>query len=1562
MSEMTTIPKAELSNLEERANKLAADKSSLQLIIRLMNRMSAVPGLDHTVENMLRNVLDVIGGANLSLYYIIDHDLYYADVYGEKKKLDHVADSLVKKVFESREPIEAEHEFGDTRMMTSEFSKTYTWVVPLLVGPELIGVFKMENLNIAMRELGQHLPTFFSYAALVLKNEILGHTRLKKAYDDLAQEMAVRQQAEEVLRRTNEALEERVAERTAELRNANAQLRENEQQIRLLLDESEQSRRALLSILENEKQVETALKEQYFTLRSIIDSANALVFSVDRQYRYTSFNQGHAAVMKALYGAEIETGHSLLDYMTVPEDRETAKCNLDRVLAGEQLVEEAYSGEELRSRQYFQVSHSPIKTEEAEVIGVAVLAQDMTERKRAEEALRESELRYREVFDNSSECIFLLDVTADGRFKFAGFNPAEEKAVGFSNAEVSGKFIEEAVPAELAQQIIANYRRCVEAGTIINYDEKLDLPAGHQYFHTTLIPVRSADGNIYRLIGVARDITEQKRAERGLQRSNDLLRAIIEAAPTAIIGLDLDGNVQTVWNPAAEKMLGWSAQEVMGRPLPSVPAERQEEFRRFREMIRSGLTLDGIEARRQRRDGSPIDYSIYASPLYDAEGRITGNIAVLVDITERKKAEMQIRASEQLFRALVENSPDFIARYDREFRRIYVNPAIQKLFGQPVEHVLNKTPADQSPLYAPQVYIEQLRQVIETAAERAVEMPFRTPQGEMHWGHMRFVPEFGADGQVASVLAIGRDIHEIKENEQRFRMLAENFPDFVVRFDRDCRLTYVNPAVEKAFGLPVDAFIGKTLPELPQRHNPEQNDALMALIRRAFDEGVANDTEAYWDTQMGQRTFEIRHVPEKDATGNVVTVLGIAHDITERKRAEQERLAHLRFMESMDRINRAIQGTNDLEQMLNDVLDVVLSIFECDRAWLVYPCDPDAPSFRVPVEVTRPEYPGANVQGIDVPMFPDLAQNLREALESDDPLVYIAGTERPINKVTAEQFGVQSQILICVYPKLDKPWVFGLHQCSYPRVWTPQEERLFQEIGRRLADALTSLLAYRDLQESERRYREVFDNVSDSLFVFDVTAEGYFRFAGINAAAEKLSGVSSADAYGKFIEEVVRPEVVAHSLPYFRRCLERGEPLRYEEEYNSLPLGRRYLDTTLIPVRNNAGAISRLITFNRDITERKQAESHLDKLAAISPGLMGTFHLKPDGTVCMPYTSPGIWNLYGLHSEDVAQDASELLARTHPDDVNRVNESIAESARTMNLWNVEFRVLHPTRGEVWLEGHTMPEPHPDGGIIWYGFVLDITERKRAEEEIRQLNQELEQRVAERTAQLEAANKELEAFAYSVSHDLRAPLRHIDGFLELLQKRTAAALDERSRHYMVTIADSAKRMGILIDDLLAFSRMGRNELSKTQVDLGVLVQEVIREIEPETHGRAIHWRIAALPTVTGDRAMLRLALVNLISNALKFTRGRAQAEIEIGCQPGRETEIVVFVRDNGVGFDMNYAGKLFGVFQRLHRADEFEGTGIGLANVRRIITRHGGRTWAEGQINQGATFYFSLPQT
>jgi signal transduction histidine kinase len=263
-------------------------------------------------------------------------------------------------------------------------------------------------------------------------------------------------------------------------------------------------------------------------------------------------------------------------------------------------------------------------------------------------------------------------------------------------------------------------------------------------------------------------------------------------------------------------------------------------------------------------------------------------------------------------------------------------------------------------------------------------------------------------------------------------------------------------------------------------------------------------------------------------------------------------------------------------------------------------------------------------------------------------------------------------------------------------------------------------------------------------------------------------------------------------------------------------------------------------------------------------------------------------------------------------------------------------------------------------VSWFSTI-----RRRVEEDLRQARDKLEalnQDLARRSAELEASNKELEAFAYSISHDLRAPLRHMAGFGELLRNSAAASLNEKGRRYVTVILEAANRMGTLIDDLLAFSRISRAEAHYSTVSLEQIVQEAIAEVRQDANERRIVWKIDSLPDWSGDRSMLRLAMVNLISNAVKFTRARSQAEIEIGCTDYKNDHVVLFVRDNGVGFDMKYSNKLFGVFQRLHPQEAFEGTGIGLATVQRIIHRHGGRVWAEGKVEGGATFYFSLSRT
>jgi len=337
------------------------------------------------------------------------------------------------------------------------------------------------------------------------------------------------------------------------------------------------------------------------------------------------------------------------------------------------------------------------------------------------------------------------------------------------------------------------------------------------------------------------------------------------------------------------------------------------------------------------------------------------------------------------------------------------------------------------------------------------------------------------------------------------------------------------------------------------------------------------------------------------------------------------------------------------------------------------------------------------------------------------------------------------------------------------------------------------------------------------------------------------------------------------------------------------------------------------------------------------------------------YWNRGAEELYGFPAgEAVGKCSRDLLRTVLPQPMDTISAQLLRNGR----WEGELKHVKADGTEVLVSSRwslRRDDQNQPSAVLETNN--DITERKRREEEIRSLNQEL----GRRSLALEVSNKELEAFAYSVSHDLRAPLRHMVGFAELLQKAASTRLDDKSQRYMRIILDAAKRMGTLIDDLLAFSRIGRAETQKTPVNLDQLVKEALSEVQLETAGRDIAWHIDKLPVCFGDRSMLRLVLVNLLSNAVKFTRPRSKAEIAVGWSPGDTDEVVIFVRDNGAGFDMKYVDKLFGVFQRLHHVDAFEGTGIGLATVQRIVHRHGGEVRAEGAIDKGATFYFSVPK-
>lgn len=381
--------------------------------------------------------------------------------------------------------------------------------------------------------------------------------------------------------------------------------------------------------------------------------------------------------------------------------------------------------------------------------------------------------------------------------------------------------------------------------------------------------------------------------------------------------------------------------------------------------------------------------------------------------------------------------------------------------------------------------------------------------------------------------------------------------------------------------------------------------------------------------------------------------------------------------------------------------------------------------------------------------------------------------------------------------------------------------------------------------------------------------------------------------------------------------------------------------------------------------DRKLAEEHLCSSAASLEEAqriahVGNWELDLDSNRLS--WSAEIYRIFEIDPQDFGASYEAFLAAIHPDDRALVSQAYAKSVEERKPYDIVHRLLMKDGRVKYVVEKCETRYGPDGKPLRsMGTVHDVTEREQAERQVRALNLELENRVRERTAQLQNANQELEAFAFSVSHDLRAPLRAIDGFSQILVEDYEAKLDPEARRLLGVVRENTVRMAQLIDDILSFSRMGRRDMNTVELDLGSMARSVFAELQSAAPDRTLRLELGNLPAATADGAMMRQVLVNLISNAIKFTGQRTEAVIEVGGKVvGDENQY--YVRDNGVGFDMQYVDKLFGTFQRLHSSEQFEGTGIGLAIVKRIIVRHGGRVWAEAKPGEGATIHFTLPRT
>jgi len=739
--------------------------------------------------------------------------------------------------------------------------------------------------------------------------------------------------------------------------------------------------------------------------------------------------------------------------------------------------------------------------------------------------------------------------------------------------------------------------------------------------------------------------------------------------------------------------------------------------------------------------------------------------------------------------------------------------------------------------------------------------------------------------------------------ERRFAQLVHNSFDTIVILDRDGIQRYVSASAERMHGYSPAELID--IPVIEQMIHPDDKERVLAAFCHMIESGEGDVQYRHRCKAGGWVHLEARgtnQLENPDIRGVVVNV----RDITERKRMENA------LRESEKRLDLAMavknEGIWDWDLMTNRV------DFD-DRYYTMAGYNPG--DFC------------NNLEEFQKRIHPEDVSKVMETAGK-----YISGqisefiVEFRFQQKNNSWIWIQGKGRFVEYNKNGQPVRFiGTH--------TDITER------KRAEDAL---------RESEERFRLAFENANIGMCLVDL--EG--RITRVNRQMSAMFGYSQVELERMTITDITHPEDLHLSLTFLQRATSgEAERATFEKQYLHKDGHIVWGQVSSSLVHNIQGAPLYFITHVQDITERKQADERIALLAQmvdIAPGAIiahdfeGRILYANQRAADMHGCSAQEFMTLNLHEIDTSESA-ELI----PD---RMSAIIAQGEDS-------FEVLHRRK-----DGSTYPGQVYAKKIAWanepaiLSITTDLTERKQAEEEIHQLNAELERRVQERTAQLEAANRELESFSYSVSHDLRAPLRAIDGFSRILCQDYAGQLPDEARLLLDHVRASASRMGTLIDDLLKFSRLGRQPIRTEAMDMSMIVQTALETLLPEK-GQPPPITIHPLPSVQGDPSLLTQVWVNLLSNAIKYSRQRADARIEIGCRAQAGEPDIFYIQDNGVGFDMRYADKLFGVFQRLHSESEFEGTGVGLALVNRIITRHGGRVWAEAEPDKGAVFYFTL---